>query len=136
MVQKMGRGEKSLQSRWHGMLMVALAGNVIIGLICLLLAWRLWRLKQALAQVADTLLAVERVIHNVLKPAPRYILIAQSGTHGLRAKYQQLGFQLEGIQQILSLLGFGQQVWRRSNLARRTQIARNRSARLRRSQPS
>jgi len=99
--------------------------NFAIGLICLLVAWQLVRLRQRLAQASLTMDAVERYIHRIFSPAPRYILMGKTGTSGLREKYQQLELQLAQIQQILGLLGVGQAIWLRQRRSRALRLAAN-----------
>ncbi len=95
------------------MLTVVLILNGLIGLGCLLVAWQLWRLKRQLAHTADTLTAVERKVHRVLYPAPKYISMGQSGTHRLRQSLKDKELQLQRIQQMMKLLSLGQIFWRR-----------------------
>ncbi|WP_421657649.1 hypothetical protein [Leptothermofonsia sp. ETS-13] len=94
------------------MLTIVLILNGLIGLGCLLVAWQLWRLKRQLANAADTLTAVERKVHRVLSPAPKYILMGQSGTHHLRKSLEGVEPQLQRIQQIMKLLSLSQIFWR------------------------
>lgn len=96
------------------MVIVALIGNLLIGMVCLFVAWQLWQLKRRLATVADTLLSVERSVHNVLYDAPDYIYKGQTGINQLRQKYRQLEPQFQRAQQAIALLGVGQALWRRS----------------------
>lgn len=95
------------------MLTVVLVMNGLIGLVCLFVAWRLWRLKNQLSRTADTLISVERSVHRVLHGAPAYITRGQSSTHRLRHKLQQLELQLQRIQQVMALLSVGQMLWQR-----------------------
>jgi len=96
------------------MVTVILILNVLTGLVCLFVAWKIWQLKTQLATIANTLLAVERSVYNVLHGAPGYIQKGQSGTHSLRIKYQGLGYKLQQLQKILALLSLGQALWRRN----------------------
>jgi len=89
-----------------------LVGNVLIALVCLFVAWRLWQLKLKLVQVNETLLSVEQAVHNVLYGAPEAITKGQSGISQLRQQYQKLEVQLQRMQQAIALLGLGQTLWR------------------------
>jgi hypothetical protein len=93
------------------MLNLVLIANGMIGLVCLLVAWKLWQLKCYLAHAADTLASAERSVHRVLHPAPRYILMGQSGTSHLRQNLAGLEPQIQRIQQLMSLLSLGRLVW-------------------------
>jgi len=99
--------------------------NFVIGLICLLVAWQLMRLRQRLAQASLTMNAVERYIRRIFGPAPRYILMGKTGTGVLRDRYQQLELQLAQIQQILGLLGIAQAFWLRQQRSRALRSAAN-----------
>jgi len=101
------------QRRGVSMLTVVLIINGVIGLACLFIAWRLWTLKNQLAQTADTLTSVERKVHRVLYRAPEYIQRGKSSTHQLRQSLQHLEPQLQRMQQLMSLLSIGQLLWQR-----------------------
>jgi hypothetical protein len=90
-----------------------LVANGIIGLVCLLIAWKLWKLKCYLAHAADKLTTAERNVHRVLYPAPEFILRGQSGTSHLRRNLADLEPQIQRIQQLMSLLSMGQLLWQR-----------------------
>ncbi|NJP09868.1 MAG: hypothetical protein HC866_10595 [Leptolyngbyaceae cyanobacterium RU_5_1] len=96
--------------------------NVLIGLVCLFIAWKVGQFRRTLARATDTLLSVEQAIHHVLYPAPDAIRKGQVGTNQLRQRYQQLGLQLERVQRILSLLSLGQILWRRRGGMRTYQV--------------
>jgi hypothetical protein len=95
------------------MLTVVLVINGLIGLVCLFVAWRLWKLKNQLSRAADTLISLERSVHRVLHGAPGYITRGQSSTHRLRHNLKQLERQLQRIQQMMTLLSIGQRLWQR-----------------------
>lgn len=92
---------------------VVVVSNFFIGLLCLLAAWQLWRLKRRLAKAADTLLSFERSVHRVLERAPDAIYRRHSGIHQLRATYQGLEPQWQRAQKALALLSLGQSLWQR-----------------------
>jgi len=94
------------------MLTVIIVINLLISLLCLSVAWRVWKLRRQLATVADILRAAERSTYTVLHKAPNFIHQRQSGVHGLRERSQQLELQLQKIKQVLILLGLAQRVWR------------------------
>jgi len=92
---------------------VVVVSNVVIGLLCLLTAGYLWRLKQRLTRAADTLLAFERSVQRVLSRAPDVIDERHSGIQQLRAAYQGLEPQWQQVQKALALLSLGQALWQR-----------------------
>ncbi|MGQ4649967.1 hypothetical protein [Lyngbya aestuarii] len=94
------------------MLTVVIVINLLISLLCLSVAWRVWKLRRQLATVADILRAAERSTQRVLHQAPNFVHQRQSGIHGLRERSQQLELQLQKIKQVLILLGLAQGVWR------------------------
>lgn len=93
------------------MVTVVLIFNVLIALLCLYVAWRVWQLRRALANIANALTVAERSTHNVLANAPNAIGQRQQGIYHLRRQYQQIEVYLQQVQKILSLLGLGQVVW-------------------------
>lgn len=114
------------------MVIFVIVCNGIIGLICLVVAWQLWKLKDTLSGIANTLISVEHATHTVLNPAPGYIVKGQTGFQQLSDRYRKLEPQLAQVRQILSLFSLGQLVWRRSRLqrarsARRATRIRNRA---------
>ena len=95
------------------MVTVVVVINLAIALILLFLAWQFWQLRQRLANVADTLIAVERSTHEVLRGAPASISLGQQGIHRLRQGNKPLQLQLQQVRQVISLLIFGRQIWQR-----------------------
>jgi hypothetical protein len=72
-----------------------------------------WKVKQQVRIVADRLAAYERCSHALLYAAPEKIYTAQQNIYNLRQRNQSLEVQIQQIQQIISLLYFGRQIWRR-----------------------
>jgi hypothetical protein len=91
---------------------IVLILNGLIALLCLYVAWQLCRLRSVLANAADALTIAERTTHRVLYNAPEAIGSGQLGSFQLRQRYRLLSLQLQQVQQVLSLLGLGQVVWR------------------------
>jgi hypothetical protein len=94
------------------MLQIVVGINVLISLLCLYVAWRVWKLRQALAITADVVTAFERNTYLVLHGAPQAIYKGQLGICGLRERYQQLDRQLQQVQQVLTILGLLQRILR------------------------
>ena len=95
------------------MVTIVVAINTLISLILLYVAWRLWKLKKRIARIADRLIIYERRSHDALDKAPENIYASQQGIHGLRQKNQALQVQIQQVRQIINLLLFAQQIWRR-----------------------
>lgn len=96
------------------MVAVVLIINLIISLICLYVAGKIWRYRQILAKVADKVNAADRGTYRVLHSAPNAIIKGQKGTRSLRQKYQQLEIQIQQLQKIMVILRLGQKIWVRS----------------------
>lgn len=94
------------------MFQVVVVLNVLLSLLCLYVAWQVWNLRRTLATAADVLTNVERSTYVVLHGAPKAISQGQLGVQGLRERYQQLELQLQQVQQVLTVLGLIQSVWR------------------------
>ncbi|MBD2728734.1 hypothetical protein H6G96_21010 [Nostoc sp. FACHB-892] len=95
------------------MVILVILVNTLISLILLYVAWRMWQLKQQLAYIADWLTAYESCTHIALNKAPENIYISQDNIYKLRQKNQVLQMQILQVQQIISLLLLGQQIWQR-----------------------
>lgn len=102
------------------MLTAVVVINLILSLLGFYVAWQLWCLRRTLLRVEQTILKAERSTHNVLHPAPHYIIMGQRGTNALRHQYFRLGRQLEQLQNLLRLLRFGTSVGRRHRSKRPT----------------
>ncbi|NEU75152.1 hypothetical protein PI95_021970 [Hassallia byssoidea VB512170] len=84
--------------------------NLLISLILLYIARRVWQLKKRLANIANRLTAAERCTHAVLDKAPSNISIRQQNIHNLRQGNQSIQVQIQQVRQIFSLLLVGQQI--------------------------
>lgn len=113
--------------------MVVVGFNVLISLLCLYVAWRLWKLRRALAAAAKAIASAERSTYNVLHGAPRAIYRGQTGVYGLSERYGHLELQLQRVRQVLALLGWVQRTWS-SSLKRGERISRAQWRQLRRLQ--
>jgi hypothetical protein len=78
--------------------------NLLVTLLNFYLAWKLWKLRRAIAKATKALIAAERKTYNVLHRAPPFVLKGQQGTENLRQRYQYLQWQLRQVQQVLTLL--------------------------------
>lgn len=85
--------------------------NLLLGLGCLWVAWKLWMWRRSLIRLSYRIVRTEKAVHRVLAPAPEHIRAAQRGTHDLRLHYEQLGIQYERIQQLMGLLSLLQMLW-------------------------
>ncbi|WOD40351.1 hypothetical protein [Nodosilinea sp. E11] len=103
------------------MIAVAVSLNLVIALFCFYLAWRLWRLTQTLAAVADALGQWEQKTHKILNPAatPSLILRGQTGTARLRHSYDRLQVQVQRLNQVMAVIQVLPLVGRWVGLSRR-----------------
>lgn len=86
--------------------------NLLIALVNLYIAWRVWKLREFFAQAANILDNAAQGTHNVLSAAPELVYNGQRGSRSLRQQYQKLVFQLQRVQQVLRLLSQAQTIWR------------------------
>ncbi|NJR64157.1 MAG: hypothetical protein HC772_00585 [Leptolyngbyaceae cyanobacterium CRU_2_3] len=93
------------------MVTVVVLINLLISLLCLYVARKVWRIGRKLSKVADALTLAERRTYAVLSSAPRAITRTQGGTSQLRQRYRQLELQLQKAQEVLALTGLSQLVW-------------------------
>ncbi|MGK7901227.1 MAG: hypothetical protein AB4352_07410 [Hormoscilla sp.] len=104
------------------MFYIVIALNLLISLLCLFVAFRVWRLRQRLSRVADALILAEKKTHAILHKAPDRIIKGQRGTSALRRQYRNLINQVRQVQQILTIvslvLGVGRRASRRASRAK------------------
>ncbi|HEY9607433.1 MAG TPA: hypothetical protein V6C85_37960 [Allocoleopsis sp.] len=109
------------------MLQIVIGINILISLLCLYVAWRVWKLRRALAIAANVVASFERNTYLTLHGAPQAIYNGQLGVRGLRERYQQLDRQLQQVQQALTVLTLLQRVLRfgvrQRTASRRSQTA-------------
>lgn len=94
------------------MLQIVVGINILISVLCLYVAWRVWTLRRALAIAADVVASFERSTYLTLHGAPQAIYNGQLGVRGLRERYQQLDRQLQQVQQALTILALLQRILR------------------------
>ncbi|WP_448560805.1 hypothetical protein [Trichothermofontia sp.] len=109
------------------MITFVLGFNLVVSLISLFIAWKLWQVRLTLARAASVLSSVERQTHRVLSPAPHYIMIGERGTHSLRQRLQRLDGQLRQLRQLLGILRFCLTLWQRREPISRIALQRRRS---------
>ena len=92
---------------------LVLISNLVIALINLYIAWRLWKLQKVLIQVTITLNQVESVAYAVLSVAPEIIAQREKGIENFRESYDKLKHQLQKIRKILTILSLTYTIWQR-----------------------
>ncbi|MGF1487668.1 MAG: hypothetical protein ACFBSE_11315 [Prochloraceae cyanobacterium] len=93
------------------MLVFAIICNLLIALINLTVAFRLWKLRRLLAKVSEILDLLERSAYYLLYFAPIVITPGQKNARNLKQKYRQLQYQLKLVRQILRFLNLLKKVW-------------------------
>lgn len=100
------------------MVLFVVITNLVLGLICLSFAQRLWQLKLKLTKIAGTTLAVEQYFYQLLYNAPNKLNKATLSVNRARYSYQGLEQKLQKIQKLLALLNLGQSLWRRQSVVK------------------
>ena len=95
------------------MISLVLISNLVIALINLYIAWRLWRLQKVLIKVTITLNQVESVAYAVLSLAPETIAQREKGIENFRESYDKLKHQFQKIRKILTILSLTYTIWQR-----------------------
>lgn len=93
------------------MLVFAIICNLLIALINLIVAFRIWKLRQLLVKVTEILDLLERSAYYLLYFAPIVITPGEKNARNLKQKYRQLQYQLRLVRQILRLLSLGRKLW-------------------------
>ena len=109
------------------MAIAVIAINGVLALLCLVVAFYGWRLRQVLQDVTRALTIAERATHGVLGDAPEGVLIGQEGVAWLRDVLQEQGEQMAPaiarLQQSLTLVVWITNRW--SRLRRSSQRPRS-----------
>lgn len=95
------------------MVTIVVIFNLIIALVLLYVAGRVWLLRQKLKRINNTLIALERSTQAALVGTPNAIYQGQTGIYQLKERNEPLQLQIQRMKQVLSLLAIGQQVWQR-----------------------
>lgn len=112
------------------MLIAVIIMNVILSLVFFFVAWRLWKLKQTMNQVTQSILNADLVTYDVLHATPAALAQGELGTRNLRTRYQQVELQLLRLRQIVQLLSLGQAAWVRQSILQRRPRTQKLSKRL------
>lgn len=95
------------------MIAIVVTINILIALFNFYLAWQIWKIRRSIAGATKAIIASERNTYNVLHSAPDVIILGQKGSKTLREQYRLLEIQLEKLGQLLGILNFSQQFWRK-----------------------
>jgi hypothetical protein len=86
------------------MIVFLIVVNLLITLLNLYLALKIWKLRQILIQVTDALTQCEKNAHVMLYLAPKLLRRSQNNICLCKKKYQKFQLQIEKIRQLLILL--------------------------------
>ncbi len=95
------------------MLIFVIICNLLLTLLNLYLVVCLWRWQQRFRQITLTLDQVECQIQQILSPASEVILEQNQQVLTLKQLYQQWSIYLKRFRQVLFLLSFTLNLWRR-----------------------
>ncbi|AFZ37614.1 hypothetical protein Sta7437_4137 [Stanieria cyanosphaera PCC 7437] len=95
------------------MLIFTIIVNLIITLFNLYLAIKIWQLRQKLSLIAHELNNCEIFIHSILVTTPNVLIQNKNNLAQVRQKYQLLQLQLKQTQQIIIVLNWLYQAWRK-----------------------
>lgn len=95
------------------MVTIVVIFNLIIALLLLYIARRVWLIRQKLRRINNKLIAIERSTQVALSGIPNAIYQGQMGIYYLRQRNEPLQVQIQRMKQVLSLLAIGQQTWQR-----------------------
>ncbi len=95
------------------MVTVVVVINILISLMLVYIAWRLWKIRLTLKRVTNILIVAERNTQRVLGTAPELIYARKRNIQNLRQGNQSLESQIQQVRQIIGLLLSGTQWWQR-----------------------
>lgn len=92
---------------------IVVAANFVIGFLCLMVAFAIWKATKLLKRLTKLAITAERNVHNLLNGAPSNIIKGKSELATLRVKYQALKPKLQQAQQLITLLKATRFIWGR-----------------------
>ena len=96
------------------MIFLIVAINLSITLLNIYIAIRIWQLRLLIARITAILINYESYFSVVLHVAPQIIYQGQNNVEQVRKRYQLLQLQITKIRQLIWLLNWGYQIWRRT----------------------
>ncbi|NJR20791.1 MAG: hypothetical protein HC786_00635 [Richelia sp. CSU_2_1] len=95
------------------MLTAVVSINLLISLVCFYIAVKMRQFRRDILLFEKRIAALDRCCSNVLSQSPAFFAQRQQGARQLRGKYRQLTLQMQQIQQLLGLVGWGRKLWLR-----------------------
>lgn len=96
------------------MIFLIIAINLSITLLNIYIAIRIWQLRLLIARITAILINYESYFNVVLKVAPKVIYQGQNNISQVRKRYQLLQLQATKVKQLIWLLNWSYQIWRRT----------------------
>ncbi len=104
------------------MLITVIVINILISLLCLYLARKIWMFTLMINRLEKRLIIMERRTRFILERAPNFINYGQRGSSQLRQNYSQLQRQLQQLKQAMGLISFAVRFWPRGGKLRRSTL--------------
>lgn len=99
------------------MVTIVVVINILISLILFYCAWQLYKIRELVARLRESLTKCDRNSYALLYRRPEAIYLAKQNLRNLRQSNQSLQVKLRQIKQILALIVFGRQIlWNRPGL--------------------
>lgn len=94
------------------MIAIVVTINIMISVILLYTAWRVWLLKRSFTNLKNAFNTASRNSHAVLSVAPNFIYARQTVIKNLRSSNQGLESQFQKSSQVLSILLISSRFWK------------------------
>ena len=95
------------------MIFLIVAINLSITLLNIYIAIRIWQLRSLIARISNILINYEVYFDLVLQAAPIVIYRGQGSIYQFRQQYQIFQLQVTKIRQLIWLLSWSYQTWRK-----------------------
>jgi hypothetical protein len=96
------------------MIYLIIAINLAITLLNIYIVIRIWQFKLFVARISTLFRNYERYFNILLNFAPEFIYQKQSNIYQVRQRYQLLQLQIAKARQLIWLLNWSYQNWRRT----------------------
>jgi len=93
------------------MIFLIVAVNLIITLLNIYIAIKIWQLRILISRITDILVNYEGYFSFVLKVTPEVIYQGRNNTYLFRQRYQLLKLQISKIRQLVWFLNWSYRAW-------------------------
>ena len=98
------------------MIYVIVAINLSITLLNIYIALRIWQIRLITARITAILINYENYFNLVLSATPQLIYQGQNNLNQVRKRYQLLQLQVTKTRQLIWLVNWSFQIWRKSQI--------------------